>query len=225
VGAAWVPVQESTAIPRIHYFYVVNNPSRMSRERMVSPSDIGTALVRTRRAQGMSQRELGSRVGVVQQQIARWEAAYRTAPLARVEAVARELGSGVTLAGEATETTLLAAESTATYGAATTTGVVPVRDLGEIAARIPASGDVFRDRFGVARIGVFGSFVYGEQTRDSDVDLLVVFTRKPSGFAYFEPAIFAEELLGREVDLVEPAFLRERLRDRVLGDTVYVWSA
>jgi predicted nucleotidyltransferase len=52
----------------------------------------------------------------------------------------------------------------------------------------------------------------------------VEFTRKPSGFAYFEPAVFAEEILGREVEFVEPAFLRERLRDRVLEDTVYVWS-
>jgi predicted nucleotidyltransferase len=181
--------------------------------------------VRTRRAQGMSQRELGSRIGVRQQQIARWEsAAYRTAPLARVEAVARELGSGIRLAGEPAAATLLAAEPTATYAAAAATGVAPVRDLGEIAARIRANGDTFRDRFGVARIGVFGSFVYGEQARDSDVDLLVEFTRKPSGFAYFEPAVFAEEILGREVEFVEPAFLRERLRDRVLEDTVYVWS-
>jgi hypothetical protein len=27
--------------------------------------------------------------------------------------------------------------------------------------------------------------------------------------------------MGREVDFIEPAFLRERLRDRVLEDTVY----
>jgi predicted nucleotidyltransferase len=192
---------------------------------MISPIDIGTSLVRTRRAQGLSQRELGSRIGVRQQQIARWEAGvYRTAPLARVEAVARELGIGLAFADEGTDSFLLAAEPSATYGPPTVKGVVPVRDLGEIAARIRANGDIFRDRFGIARIGVFGSFVYGEQARDSDVDLLVEFAHKPSGFAYFEPAIFAEEILGREVDLVEPAFLRERLRDRVLEDTVYVWS-
>jgi predicted nucleotidyltransferase len=195
---------------------------------MTSPNDIGTALVRTRRAQGLSQRELGVRIGVRQQQIARWEAtAYQSAPLARVEAVARELGCGIGVtggAGEAVDATLLAAEATATYGALAAAGVSPVRDLGEIAARIRANGNVFRDRFGVARIGVFGSFVCGEQTRASDVDLLVEFTHKPTGFAYFEPAVFAEEILGREVDLVEPALLRERLRDRVLEDTVYVWA-
>ena len=193
---------------------------------MESQIDIGTTLVRIRRARGLSQRELGERLGVRQQQVARWEATgYRTAPLKRVEAVARVLGLGLAFAGGSADTGLLAAESTASYGAATATGVAPVRDLGEIAARIRASGDVFRDRFGVSRIGVFGSFVYSEQTGESDVDLLVEFSRKPSGFAYFEPAVFAEEIMGREVDLVEPAFLRERLRDRVLEDTVYVWSA
>jgi predicted nucleotidyltransferase len=192
---------------------------------MVSPSDIGTALVRSRRAQGMSQRELGSRIGVVQQQIARWEAAaYRTAPLARVEAVARELGSGITLAGEATETTLLAAESTATYGAATATGVVPVRDLGEIAARIRANGDAFRDRYHLDRIGVFGSFVHGEQTPESDVDLLVE-TQDPGGFRFIEAADLAETILGRRVDFIRPHLLKERLRDRVLREALYVWTA
>lgn len=193
---------------------------------MDSSTGIGPALARFRRAQGVSQTELGSRIGVRQQQITRWEATgYRTAPLHRVEEVARALGIRATFEGDAVDPVLMAAEPIATYGDAPATGVTPVRDLGEIAARIRANGDAFRERFGVARIGVFGSFVYGEQTRDSDVDLLVDFARKPAGFAYFEPAIFAEDLLGRKVDLVESAFLRERLRDRVMEDTVYVWSA
>jgi predicted nucleotidyltransferase len=208
---------------------------------MTSAPDIGTILVRTRRALGLSQRELGSRLGAHQQQIARWEAAsYRTAPLARVEEAARALGLQVGAEASDPETALFAAESPAAYGArggdgaiargaappsAAASGVAPVRDLGEIAARIRANGAIFKDRYHLDRIGVFGSFVHGEQTPDSDVDLLVEFTRKPSGFAYFEPIFFAEEILGRKVDFVEPPLLRERLRDRVMKDTVYVWSA
>lgn len=104
---------------------------------MTPPTGIGTALVRTRRAQGLSQRELGRRVGVVQQQIARWEAAaYRTAPLERVESVARSLGLTLAAAGWGPVTGLLAAESPASYGTSAPTGVAPVRDLGEVAARI-----------------------------------------------------------------------------------------
>jgi predicted nucleotidyltransferase len=205
---------------------------------MTSAPDIGTTLIRARRAQGIPQRELGARLGVHQQQIARWEAvAYRTAPLARVEAAAMALGLRLGAQPAVADTALLAAEVPATYGAAGPRGatspgagpvadaVTPVRDLGEIAARIRANGAVLKDRYHLERIGVFGSFVYGEQTPDSDVDLLVEFTLEPSGFAYFEPIAFAEDVLGRKVDLVEPPLLRERLRDRVLKDTVYVWSA
>jgi hypothetical protein len=74
---------------------------------------------------------------LAQQQIARWEAAaYRTAPLRKVEAVARELGLTLAAAGWRPETGLLAAESPASYGTSAPTGVAPVRDLGEVAARI-----------------------------------------------------------------------------------------
>lgn len=198
---------------------------------MTSPLDIGTDLVRARRASGLSQRELGERLGVHQQQIARWEAVgYRTADLARVDAVARALG--VSLAPPVQP--LLAAEASAAYGAtavatgsaatAATPAVTPVRDLGEIAARIRAHGDEFRDRFHIQRIGVFGSFVYGEQTAESDVDLLVE-TDDPGGFRFIAAADFAEEVLGRDVDFVRPHLLRERLAERVMKEAVFVWAA
>jgi predicted nucleotidyltransferase len=182
---------------------------------------MGTALVRLRRASGLSQRELGTRIGVRQQQIARWEAAsYRTAPLDRVDAVWRALG----LVGTA-DAGFLAAEPVAAYGApAVAAGVPPGRGLGELAARVRANGDVFRDRDHLDRIGVFGSFASGEQTTESDVDLLVE-TRDPGGFRFIEAADFAESVLARRVDFVRPHLLKERLRARVLGEALYVWSA
>lgn len=192
---------------------------------MESSTGIGPALARVRRAQDVSQAELGSRIGVRQQQIARWEATgYRTAPLHRVEEVARALGLGLTLAGGAVATGLLAAEPAATYAPAPATGVAPVRDLGEVAARIRANGNAFRERFHLDRIGVFGSFASGEQAADSDVDLLVE-TRDPGGFRFIEAADFAESILGRRVDFVRPHLLKERLRDRVLEEVLYVWTA
>ena len=59
---------------------------------MVHLADIGQHLVERRRALGLSQRELGSRLGVAQPQIARWEAnAYESASLKRVAEVAAAL--------------------------------------------------------------------------------------------------------------------------------------
>lgn len=188
---------------------------------MTSVLDIGTQLVRSRRAQGVSQRELGDRLGVRQQQVARWEAhGYRTADLARVDAVARILGVEL----RTSTVTPIAAEASAPYVTATAPVTEPVRDLGGIAARIRAHGDEFRDRFHIERIGVFGSFASGEQTAESDIDLLVE-TDDPGGFRFIEAADFAEEILGRPVDFIRPPLLRERLAERVLEETIYVWEA
>ncbi|MHB1016623.1 MAG: nucleotidyltransferase domain-containing protein [Coriobacteriia bacterium] len=186
---------------------------------MTRPLDIGSALVTARRATGISQRDLGAAVGVAQQQIARWEASgYRNASLERVDAVARALGY------EAADLPL-AAEAPAAYAVEAATPVVtPVRDLGEITARIREHGRELRERFGIVRIGVFGSFVHGEQTDASDVDLLVEMP-KPGGFLFVEAAQYVEDLLGRDVDFIEPHALHPRMHDRVLREAVYVWAA
>lgn len=186
---------------------------------MTRPLDIGPALIAARHAAGMSQRELGSAIGVAQQQIARWETSgYRNASLERVDAVAQALGY-------APADLPLAAEAQATYAAsAVAPAVTPVRDLGEIAARIRAHGRELKERFGIVRIGVFGSFAYGEQTDTSDVDLLVEMP-KPGGFLFVEAADYMERILGREVDFVRPKGLHPRLKDRILRDEIRVWSA
>lgn len=178
--------------------------------------DIGPELVRTRRALGMSQRELGERVGVKQPQIARWEAnAYRTASLERVDAVARTLGfeDGPALP--------MAAEATAAYSAGT--AVRPVRDLGEVAARLREHSDELRE-LGVLRLRAFGSFATGQQTDDSDVDLLVDFG-PIVGFEFMHAGIRLEEILGRSVDTVRESLVRARLRDRVTREAIEVWRA
>ncbi len=189
---------------------------------MTSLLDTGSNLVVARRAAGVSQRELGARLGVRQQQVARWEATgYRNASLTHVAAAADALGL-TTCADIVTQP--MAAETPATYATGTSTTVSPVRDLGEVAARIRMHSDVLRDRFTITRVGVFGSFANGEQTAESDVDLLVDM-EDPGGFRFIEAADFAEEILGRRVDVVRPHLLKDRLRNRSLKEAVYVWSA
>ena len=58
--------------------------------------------------------------------------------------------------------------------------------------------------YGVARIGLFGSYVNGTANEDSDVDIVVEFQR-PIGFKFVELAEYLEHLLGRKVDVLTPA--------------------
>lgn len=58
-----------------------------------------------------------------------------------------------------------------------------------------------RERFGVKEIGIFGSYVRGEQTEVSDVDILVEFGRS-IGLEIVDLKEYLEKILGVRVDLV-----------------------
>jgi predicted nucleotidyltransferase len=57
-----------------------------------------------------------------------------------------------------------------------------------------------RQRYGVTRMALFGSFAKGTAKRTSDIDLLVELER-PLGFEFVALADDLEEILGRKVDL------------------------
>lgn len=76
---------------------------------------------------------------------------------------------------------------------------------------------------GVARLGLFGSFVRDEAQPDSDVDLLVEFEPDKKGFAAFmELAFWLEDALARPVELVTPESLSPYLAPRILPTVQYV---
>ena len=79
-----------------------------------------------------------------------------------------------------------------------------------------------RTRFGVAKIGIFGSTARGEERPDSDVDVLVEFAPGQATFRHFmELAYFLEDLFGRRVDLVTEQGLSRYLRPQVEEGVVW----
>lgn len=187
---------------------------------MENPLDIGRRLAALRRTLGVSQRELAVEVGTTQQQVARWEStSYRSASLTSVASVVSVLSA---------HSEFLAAEAAVEYATRPRAEAERVghgvRDAGEVAARLRAHGTELRDRYHFHRIGVFGSFANGTQTERSDVDLLVE-TDDPGGIRFIDAVLFLEELLGRRVDLVREHLVRGEIRDRVMREVIYVWTA
>ena len=76
------------------------------------------------------------------------------------------------------------------------------------------------ETFGVARLSLFGSFVRDQGREDSDVDLLVEFSRPIGLFEFVRLQRQLSEKLGHRVDLVTPAALKPQLRDRILHEAV-----
>ncbi len=75
-------------------------------------------------------------------------------------------------------------------------------------------------RFGVVRIGVFGSVARGEEDADSDVDVLVEL-EEPIGWELVDLQDRLEEVLGRRVDLVTVGALREEMSATVMREVVF----
>jgi predicted nucleotidyltransferase len=76
--------------------------------------------------------------------------------------------------------------------------------------------------YSVKTMGVFGSVARDEQTGQSDIDLLVEFS-KPVGFVTFmRLENFLSERLGNKVDLVTPDSLKPVIRQDVLSEVIYV---
>ena len=75
---------------------------------------------------------------------------------------------------------------------------------------------------GVRRLGLFGSFVRGEQRADSDVDLLVEFAPGQKTFDNFmQLAFFLEDLFHRRVELVTPESMSPYLRPYIMDEVEY----
>lgn len=79
---------------------------------------------------------------------------------------------------------------------------------------------LLREKFKVKDIGIFGSYVRGEESEESDVDILVEFSG-PVGWEFIDLKEFLEEILGKGVDLVTVRALKSQLRDKILKEVVY----
>ena len=76
---------------------------------------------------------------------------------------------------------------------------------------------------GIIKIGLFGSFVRGEQHPDSDIDLLVEFESGRKTFdAFMELSFLLEEVLDHKVELVTVESLSPHLGPHILKEVEYV---
>jgi hypothetical protein len=82
--------------------------------------------------------------------------------------------------------------------------------------------EVLTQRFGVARLALFGSVARDTATPESDVDILVGFDGPASSRRYFGVQFYLEDLLGCPVDLVAEKALRPELRPYVEAEAVNV---
>lgn len=76
---------------------------------------------------------------------------------------------------------------------------------------------------GVINIGLFGSFIRGEQTPSSDIDILVEFSPEKHNFDNFmEVTFLLEKILGRKVEVVTLESLSPYIGPHILKEVEHV---
>ncbi len=73
---------------------------------------------------------------------------------------------------------------------------------------------------GARRVRVFGSRARNDAGPESDVDILIDLENGRSALALGGLLMDLQDLLGKKVDVVTPAALHPRIRDRILGQAI-----
>ncbi len=77
----------------------------------------------------------------------------------------------------------------------------------------------------VSMLGVFGSIARGEETKDSDIDLLVEFSGTQGLLTVIKLERELEKILGRKIDLVTKKSISPYLRKIILKDLKIIYES
>ena len=89
----------------------------------------------------------------------------------------------------------------------------------EVLAILAEHRDEIRAR-GVVSLSVFGSVARDEAGPESDVDIIVEIDQRPFLFDLVNLQQYLEGILEQHVDLVTSESIKERIRDRVLKESI-----
>ena len=155
-----------------------------------------------RHESGLTQAEVAKRAGTSQAAIARYESGVSSPAVSTLERVMKAMGHTLTLGS-----------STGPAVDLSSPGAVLVRaHRKEILQRARAAG--------VTNVRLFGSCARGEESGDSDIDLLVAFDVSRGLLPIVELKAEFEALLGRQVDIAPIELLREAVAERALHEAV-----
>lgn len=101
--------------------------------------------------------------------------------------------------------------------------IVKSRRKSPVIKKLAAAAPAIRAQFGVTRIGIFGSFARGEQTKKSDVDVVVDFAEGHATLKNFVAlAERLEVLFMRNVDLITVEGIDKYIRPRIEAEVIWI---
>lgn len=93
----------------------------------------------------------------------------------------------------------------------------------EIISYLRDNKELLHDRFGVTRIGIFGSFARGDQTPASDIDMIVEMEEDRKNLhSFLKLKRFLEDEMARKIDLGFEHSIKQAIKEKVLRQVLYV---
>ncbi|MCL4558889.1 MAG: nucleotidyltransferase family protein [Deltaproteobacteria bacterium] len=97
-----------------------------------------------------------------------------------------------------------------------------MKNIDHIKQILESQKQYLKEHYHVSEIGVFGSYVRGEQTPESDVDILVSFDEVPSLLKFVGIENYLSDLLWVKVDLVMKRVLKPFIGEYILREVIYL---
>ncbi len=101
-------------------------------------------------------------------------------------------------------------------------GKVRMKKLEEIVQILREHKGELAQRYGVRELAIFGSYVRGEATPESDLDILVEFDDPPGFFRFLQLEQYLSELLGVRVELVTRQALKPHIGQHILQEALEI---
>jgi len=80
----------------------------------------------------------------------------------------------------------------------------------------------FHDKYGIIKIGLFGSYARNEQSENSDIDIAVEIQSDNRFRSFFGLKHFIEDQLHHKIDLGIESALKPTAKATILRDIIYV---
>ena len=97
-----------------------------------------------------------------------------------------------------------------------------MKKIDQIKNILTSQKEILKNKYHVKEIGIFGSYVNGNYNKESDVDILVEFSKPIGLIKFIKLEEYLKDLLGIKVDLVLRDGIKPALRSNILKQAVYV---
>ena len=94
----------------------------------------------------------------------------------------------------------------------------------EILRFLKQNSELLKNRFHVTKVGLFGSFARDEQTKESDIDLLIELEKNTKNIYDLKLSLkeFLSKKLGKNIDIAREKYIKPYAKKYILKDVIYV---